>query len=413
MISESAILDALCSYAGIDASHCGEASLRKEISRMIETCPQPQSLLDTSSREWQALLDCALVPETWFFRNIEAFDALARWVTQTWLPNHPAEILKVLSLPCATGEEPYAIAMCLLEAGLTPNLFNVRAGDISKRSLTRARAASYRNHSFRTGFDEAKFGKYFESSGDGVLRVVEKVRKLVDFDWMNLADPTARLPQSDVIFCRNALIYFGRETQRDVVANLHTALRDDGILFLGPVEPPVALQCGFAPAGFPMAFACIKHARAREVVSPRKLTSAPSRSSARLRHPTKKASPSHRAIDHASPSALVPTAPIPSRTGSFDAARALADAGDEKAAAAMLDELAAVVDPSAEFFCLRGIVNEALGFSSLAESHYRKALYLDPDHYETLAHLSLLLELDGRQQAAARLRRRAAKISTP
>ena len=74
----------------------------------------------------------------------------------------------------------------------------------------------------------------------------------------------------------------------------------------------------------------------------------------------------------------------------------------------MLDRLPASADP--DFFCLRGVVSGALGRSDLAEAYYRKALYLDPSHHESLTHLSLLLELDGRAAASAPLRRRAKKI---
>ena len=159
MISEDSILEALRSHAGIDAAQTGEASLRKEIRRAIDACQHPERLLDTSSREWAAVLESSLVPETWFFRNMEAFDALAEWVAGTWVPAHPGACLRVLSLPCATGEEPFSIAMCLLEAGLAR--FKVRAGDISENSLAIAREATYRRNSFRTGFDESRFGKYF------------------------------------------------------------------------------------------------------------------------------------------------------------------------------------------------------------------------------------------------------------
>ena len=75
----------------------------------------------------------------------------------------------------------------------------------------------------------------------------------------------------------------------------------------------------------------------------------------------------------------------------------------------MLARLADSLEPTSELYCLRGVVCEALGRGDLAESHYRKALYLDPAHCESLSHLALLLELDGRMEEAQRLRRRAEK----
>jgi chemotaxis protein methyltransferase WspC len=404
VITEDILLEALRSHAGIDAAQTGEVSLRKEIRRVIDACPQPHRLLDVTSAEWQALLEAALVPETWFFRNMEAFDALARWVTASWLPAHPGECLRVLSLPCATGEEPYAIAMCLLEAGLTPDLFKIRAGDISEVSLARAGAAAYRRNSFRTGFDEARFGKYFDELGDGVRRVTPALRGLVEFDLMNLVNPARPWPQSHVIFCRNALIYFGQDTQCEVVTRLHAALSDDGILFLGPVEPPVALQCGFVAAKLPMAFACVKNAGVTAALAPPQPPAPPPRKPRRSPPDAKISVPRLR---NAAPIASPAAAP----TGdSLEVARLLADAGDEAAAADMLERLAVTAAPSPEFFCLRGVVSDALGLGELAEAYYRKALYLDPGHHETLTHLALLLALDGRHAAAAQVRRRARQI---
>jgi chemotaxis protein methyltransferase WspC len=78
----------------------------------------------------------------------------------------------------------------------------------------------------------------------------------------------------------------------------------------------------------------------------------------------------------------------------------------------MLDGMAATVVPEPEYFCLRGVVSEALGCRELAEACYRKALYLDPAHHETLAHLAALLEVLGRNEAAAHMRRRANQITT-
>jgi chemotaxis protein methyltransferase WspC len=441
MISEDSILEMLRSHAGIDAAQTGEASLRKEIRRAIDACQHPNRLLDTSTSEWKALLESSLVPETWFFRNMEAFDALAEWVAEKWCPAHPGACLRVLSLPCATGEEPYSIAMRLLEAGLAPGSFKVRAGDISEKSLATARAATYRRNSFRSGFDESRFGKFFESLPGGSRRISDEIREQVDFQTINLADPSAVLPQSDVIFCRNALIYFTGETQRAVVARLHAVLSDDGILFLGPVEPPVALQCGFATAGLPMAFACVKNAasveqlplpwtgtsrrpaRPRHGSSPNgagsnspgqapappwvkgKMTFSPEAGASRnqfketpVRTPSKKLTAPSRKAEAG-------TLPVEAPADSLEAARALADSGEEALAAAMLDRLAPSAEP--DFFCLRGIVSGALGRSDLAEKCYRKALYLDPSHHESLAHLTLLLEMDGRE--ASHLRRRANK----
>jgi chemotaxis protein methyltransferase WspC len=106
-----------------------------------------------------------------------------------------------------------------------------------------------------------------------------------------------------------------------------------------------------------------------------------------------------------------PAVPAPVR--SLETARALANAGDGVAAAEMLDGMAATAAADPEYFCLRGVLSETLGCPDLAETCYRKALYLDPAHLETLTHLAALLEVSGRREAAAQLRRRANRSSHP
>ena len=436
MITENAILDALRTRVGIDAAQTGEVSLRKEIRRTIASCSDPGRLLDPSSPEWKALLESVVVPETWFFRNLEAFEALAAWIAGVWAPAHPGARLRVLSLPCASGEEPYSIAMCLLEAGLAPDRFQILAGDISRECLAKARAAAYGRNSFRAGFDESRFGQYFADGRQGTRKVREDICRMVEFDEMNLAGPASEIPPSDVIFCRNALIYFGSETQLAVVSRLGDALSDDGILFLGPVEPPIAMRCGFGEAGFPMSFACVKSAshhpkppattsRLRPVAAQAKLfalqkngaTGGPpdTASSSGMGILPMRDLPSKGKMPRPQFSAKMTalSGPPAAPADSINLARALADSGDAEGADAILARLADASSPTAELFCLRGVVSEVLGRGALAEAFYRKALYLDPSHYESLAHLSTLLELDGRKEAAKRLRWRACKVTAP
>jgi len=404
MSTVDAILDLLRSYAGIDAVQTGEASLRRAIQRQIDACQTPERLLDTSSGEWRALLETSLVPETWFFRNMEAFEALAKWAVDTWVPAHPSARLRVLSLPCATGEEPFSIAMCLLEAGLPHEHFKIRAGDISQDSLAKAREATYVRNSFRSGFDERRFGKSFFEVRDGARRLRDEVRQLVEFEEMNLIDPTAELPASDVIFCRNALIYFGRDAQVQAVTRLRDVLSDDGILFLGSAETHIATQCGLALSGVPMSFSCVKR-------SPQCAAAALPSASPGHRPAVKVARPKNVARSRAAAQRPEPGPIRQALADSIERARALADAGDASEAESMLSRLAGATDPSSELFCLRGVVSEVLGRGDLAEAHYRKSLYLDPAHYESLTHLALLLELAGRHDDAQRLKRRATKVS--
>ena len=416
MITEDDILDSLRRHAGIDAAQTGEAGMRAGVRRAMVNCADVARLVDPQSPEWKALLETMLVPETWFFRNLEAFEALAEWARNTWLAGEKRRFLRVLCLPCATGEEAYSLAMALLEAGLNVTDFRVFAGDISPVSLAVARTGNYRRNSFRTGFSEDRHGRFFEATDDpGVRRISRQVRDCVEFSQMNLVDSTPPLPATDVVFCRNALIYFSTATQVEVLRRFHAHLPDNGLLFLGPVEPPVALQCGFFSAGFPMAFACTKVASAAEkpawTPAPRAATAANPAVSRRVMPVAATQQKLPAKPKHAPQIAQPMPADQPAPADLLSRARSLADAGEVAAAADLLADAPPGEMANADFYALRGVVHESLGDHIQAEADFRKAVYLEPSHTEALSHLSLLLELQGRIDAAATLRRRARQQS--
>ncbi len=395
MISEEDIVILLHERAGVDADQMGTLALRSQIRRALAATESPDAFRDPKSEEWQNLLESVLVPETWFFRNPEAFEALAQWAQSTWLPAHPRETLRILCLPCATGEEAYTIAMTMLDAGMSSSRFLIVAGDISARSLSTARAATYRSNSFRGYSADMDRTRYFIPDDNGRWRVREEIRALVEFRKISLMPPDAPLPNADVIFCRNLLIYFSDANQSAALESLHKALANDGLIFLGPVEPPIALRCGFAIAEFPMAFACRK-----STIDNAQVPSA-DRSKRSLR-------PLHKPIVQRSISAPPQKAAPPQAT--FMDAQAFANAGRVAEARVLLDQLSKWEEPSADFYCLRGLLAESQGEKPAAEAAYRKALFLDPEHFESLNHLILILELEGRASAAAPLRRRAQRI---
>lgn len=400
MITVDALLTSICERCGLDAGQIGERTLRKEIAHAIAACPDPETLLAPDSPAWHALLHSLLIPETWFFRNLEAFDAFVAWARDVWLPAHSTP-LRVLSLPCATGEEAYSIGMALLEAGIDPCRFQIQAGDIGAAFLETAVQAVYGRNSFRTSFPAERFHRFFESLSDGRRRVIPEVRSLVRFEVLNLV--ADELPPADAVFCRNVLIYFGESWQRIALQRLDAALSADGALFLGPVEPPLALRNGFVSLAYPMAFACRKTLGAALPPPPPRagrIRPAPAAS----RRSAAVAAASRTAVRQTPPQRAVPPSPVAAER--LETVRELADRGQIVEAAEMLDRLAAGDAPSAELLCLRGVVQEALGQPVAAEQAYRQALFLEPDHTESLIHLCLLLELDGRSAAARVIRQR-------
>jgi chemotaxis protein methyltransferase WspC len=207
-----------------------------------------------------------VVPETWFFRNQEAFDTLARLAADKRGVGCPGNALRALSIPCCTGEEPYSIVMALTDAGFRPEEFLVDAVDISERAIARARLAVYGNNSFR-GHNLSFRERYFRPVSEGYAQR-DSVSARVNFRRGNLlsADPSLERGPYDFIFCRNVLIYFDRPTQSQVIGKLGQLLTPAGYLFVGPAEAFLAASSGFTPANEAMSFA-FRKAGAQEVVS--------------------------------------------------------------------------------------------------------------------------------------------------
>src|SRR4051812_11405689 len=146
-----------------------------------------ESLLKPSGAEWTELLETIVVKETWFFRDGEPFQTFARLVRERWLGYQTKRPVRVLSLPCSTGEEPYSLVIALLEAGVKPEMFQVDAVDISARALIKARRALYGPNSFR-GKDISFRDRYFHHTKEGYV-LCPAVRSAVRFIEGNILDP--------------------------------------------------------------------------------------------------------------------------------------------------------------------------------------------------------------------------------
>lgn len=179
-----------------------------------------------------ALVEHSVIGETYFYRNPEQLLALGRHLFAAEGPLH------IWSAGCASGEEPYTLAMALLEAGRAGRCDRVLATDVSERMLERARAGVYGQWSLRRMPAEL-LQRYFTGSSAS-KRVGQEVRAPVELRRHNLVvDPPPAGP-FDLVVCRNVLIYFDPVTAAEVLYRLVSAIRPGGLLALGPVEAPLA-----------------------------------------------------------------------------------------------------------------------------------------------------------------------------
>lgn len=379
---------------GLDASSLGPGLLARAVRRRMDAAgiAEERSYLEAVVADRalrQALIEELVVPETWFFRDREPFLLLGRLAARRRAAGRP---LRVLSLPCATGEEAYTIAISLLQAGLSPEEFSVDAMDISEASLTAARRASYGHNSFRDG-DRTPPADWFEKDGDEERwRPVARVRDCVRFRHGNLFAFTAT-ETYDIVFCRNLLIYFDAEMQAEAVRRLLSVLRSDGVFFVGHAEAAVVLRAGLSPLPEPRCFAFTRQPAA----APASATLAPAARPSPPRVAPRPPAPLPFA-DVPKPAPKPASAPEPA--DSLAEAAALADQGRLAEAARLAHFHIDAHGPSAAAFYLVGVTHDAAGETALAESAYRKVLYLDPRHEEAIAHLALLLEKRGSPEAA-------------
>ncbi len=360
---------------GLDAATIGSPAVERAVQERQAACglSDPAAYLErvrTSEAELQNLIEAVVVPETWFFRDKEAFAALARIVFESWVPRHPAGILRLLSLPCSTGEEPYSMAMALVDAGFPADRFLIDAVDISERSLALARRADYGRNSFR-GTDLAFRDRHF-STGPRGWRLNAAVRSRVSFQQGNLFAP-GFLPGAeiyDAIFCRNVLIYFDRAAQDEVVAMLRRLLTVEGALFVGPSETGLLLNHDFASAKIPLAFAF----RKAPTIPPQLAATLPEsrRRSILVRPhgpslPRVAAPPRPRAVPPPAVPAVTPAA------GIEEAAR-LADQGRFAEAEAICQAHMRDHGATTEVLYLMGLLRDAAGKLDEAAQYYRKTL---------------------------------------
>lgn len=198
--------------------------------------------------ELMAIIDVLTVNETYFFREPNQFKAFIEEVSEELkVLKMDQRKIRVWSAGCSSGEEPYSIAMSALEH---PEIFRdweieVIGSDINQRVLQAARKGVYRNNSLRAT-EEHLIKKYFIRE-DGLYRVKDEVRRLVDFNCLNLLDPLKiRLVGTvDLIFCRNVLMYFKQAARRKLIEGFYQRLNDGGYLFLGHAESLMNISTAF------------------------------------------------------------------------------------------------------------------------------------------------------------------------
>ena len=198
------------------------------------------------------------IGETYFFRERRSLEILEERIVPDLLRTRPGSStqLNMWSAGCATGEEPYSIAIMLSELMAPWKYANIEilATDLNTKSLRKASQGTYTEWSFR-GTPQWVRRRYFEPAENGRFAVTPAIKRMVTFAQLNLMDddytPLSNGTSGlDVIFCRNVLMYFTPEGMRKVVRQLYRYLATDGWLIVSPTETSQELFAAFATTSF-------------------------------------------------------------------------------------------------------------------------------------------------------------------
>src|SRR5215813_13780875 len=248
-----AFLEKLSVRYNFDFREYKEASLARRIrARMsqvhVDSFAAYSNLLDTNPNEHVTLFNTILINVTTFFRDSEAWKALAEDVIPRLVDEAgDSRSLRIWSAGCSSGEEPYTIAMLLAEhLGEAANNYTVKiyGTDIDEEALTAARHAVYRTEQLKD-IPDRLVDRYFTRDGQ-LYRFRRDIRRWCIFGGHNLTQAPP-LSHIDLLVCRNVLIYFTSELQDRILTRFHYSIREDGVLFLGRSESLLARSRLFTP----------------------------------------------------------------------------------------------------------------------------------------------------------------------
>lgn len=242
----------LAEERGLDFRGYKPTSLERRIRRRmqqlsIDTFPEYGNYIRQKPAETTELLNTVLINVTRFFRDLQAWEVLRDEVLPVPFPGRgPGRSFRVWCAGCASGEEPYSVAILLAEL-LGPRLrdyeIKIYGTDHDDRALSFARRAEYTPEVARGVSPEIR-AKYF--TGDRTLRLVRDVRRMVIFGRSNLLTD-APISHVDLLLCRNVLIYFDAVAQVQILSRIKYALSEGGVLFLGKSESQLKGDGDFIP----------------------------------------------------------------------------------------------------------------------------------------------------------------------
>ena len=362
------------------------------------------------SVEMDLLVNAVTVNETHFFRDAAQFNALATVILPGIIKRKTSlRTLRIWSAGCASGEEPYSIAMLLRD--VLPDIENwsitILATDINTTSLERARVASYGQWAFREDRALSMRLRHFHPAGNR-FELSPEIRRMVTFSHLNLMEN--RYPSfetntmmMDLVICRNVTIYFPQDVTKQVVGRFHNSLVDGGWLIVGHSEPSLEIYNQFQPRNFPDTVVYQRDDNAKPNIVPIPLRETAPFVFAPIQVPV----PSGRSATEATPTTpiLIPhihPQPLSTPSAKEESAqwlthvRELLEFGHDQDALNSLDKLVDTEPNNPQVYALLGQVYANRGAWLDAEKNCRRAIEINKLALEAYYTLGLVLQHQAR-----------------
>jgi len=404
---------------GLNPVSVGESSIQRAINHRltqleIADTAQYHSLLLEDSKELRALIEETIVPETWFFRNKMPFEAFSKIFSQHILPNkNKKKKIRILSIPCSTGEEPYSLAIVLHELGMNPKDVEIIAADISQQSIEKAKRAIYIENALRDT-DADRVNKYFDKC-DSEYQIIEPIQKFVKFKHNNIfIGSLSPYPgYFDVIFCRNLLIYFDSKKQQVVLEKLHRSLKANGALFVGHAEALMVEDENFSRLDDVRAFSFLKKVRKKNILgkNTNKSTASTSSRLTVVKDQLSKANRERENLLQNRISAALKKDRYKDSAVSFGPVEKLIAQEKNQEALGMCEKYLERDKDSAQGYYLLAVLKSKSGEIKKAQSLLKKAIYLDQNHKAALILSLEFAKQDGDVEATTSYQRRIDRLT--
>lgn len=209
------------------------------ISHLHELVKRMQQSHESGLRT--AVIEAVTINETSWCRDQYPFEILKKIILPEIHRKHPMDALRIWSAACSYGQEPYSISMVIDDVKkMHPTHFvagtHILATDISEQALAEARRGEYEAVTMSRGLPQEWRHHFFDERQNQRWAVKDSIKNPIEFSYFNLIDSYDNLGKFDVIFCRNVLVYFSKETKLDILRRMHAILKPGGYLMVGAME---------------------------------------------------------------------------------------------------------------------------------------------------------------------------------